>query len=384
MNRTVFFSWQSDLPNNTNRTYIERCIKRAIKGLKNDIEYKLTLNLDRATQNETGTIDIVESIFNKINQACFFIADISIINGNSKKYKKTPNPNVLIELGYAAKTMGWNKIICIFNSRYGAINDLPFDIRNKKVLIYRDNDDTKILTSKISEILKANYRSTLLANEILDYYNSDIYLSLLRIIMDFSKFIFGYECTGKTTAQISRILSIKEQDLNQILVQSTFLGFCLFKDYQSCVDEIKGQLEKIIPIKHFNDYYYVPLVRLIDTLRIYDKELNRRGDLDKLDEIKLNVSDYSILQNEESSKRKVLLKKISATKGIVIDYGDFGRKDHILHLLDTYKLKPISIKFYFGFITSVIKHINDWIDNNGGEFILDETRLEVYGELTGK
>jgi len=380
MNRTVFFSWQSDLPNNTNRTYIERCLKQAVKNLKKDVEYNLELNVDRATQKEIGTTDIAESIFNKINRACFFIADISIINGKSRKYKKTPNPNVLIELGYAAKTMGWDKIICIFNNKYGTINDLPFDIRNRKILIYNDRDDAKILTSKISEILKANYQAMLFSNEILDYYNSDIYLSLLRIVIDFSKFVFNYEHTDKTTSQISRILSIEEEKLNEILTNSVFLGFNLFKDYESCVQEIKSQLEKIIQIKHFNDYYYVPLVRLIDTLRTYNKELNRRGDLDKLVEIEIKTNGYSILHSNESSIRKVLLKNINAKSGVVIDYGDFVRKDHVQNLLTTYKLKPTSIKFYSGFIMSVIKHINDWIDNNGGEFILDETRLETYGK----
>ncbi|GHV09640.1 hypothetical protein FACS1894162_0630 [Bacteroidia bacterium] len=377
MNRTVFFSWQSDLPNNTNRNYIEKCLQKTIQYLQKDMEYNLELNIDRATKNEIGTIDITESIFKKINHACFFVADISTINGKSRKYKKTPNPNVLLELGYAAKTMGWDKIICIFNSKYGSIKDLPFDIRNRRILTYKDDDDTKILISQISEILKENYQSTLFSNEILDYYNSDIYLSLLRIVMDFSKFIFGYEHTDKTTFQISKMLSIEKQKLDEILTQSLFLGFNLFKSYKVCIDEIKNQLEKIIPIKHFNDYYYVPLVRLIDTLRIYDKELNRRGDLDKLEEIKGKENCYTILENKDSfPTRKALLKKIDSEKAVVIDYGDFIRKDHILNLQTTYKLKPISIKFYSGFIMSVIKHINDWIDNNGGEFVLDETRLE--------
>lgn len=379
MNRTIFFSWQSDLPNSANRNYIEKCLKQAVKSLKTDVEYKLELNIDRATKNEIGTVDIAESIFNKINRACFFIADVSIINGKSRKYKKTPNPNVLIELGYAAKTMGWDKIICIFNSSYGSINDLPFDIRNRRILSYRNDDDTKPLIAKISEILKENYQSTLFYNEILDYYNSDIYLSLLRIVMDFSKLIYGYEHANKTTHQISQTLSIEKQKLDELLMQSSFLGFNLFKDYHSCIDEIKSQLEKIIPIKHFNDYYYLPLIRLIDTLRTYDKELNRRGNLDKLEEVKVKTDGYGIMEDKSSlSSRKVLLKKIDSEKGIVIDYGDFIRKDHISNLLTTYKLKPISIKFYSGFILSVIKHINDWIDNNGGEFILDETRLEVY------
>jgi hypothetical protein len=64
-----------------------------------------------------------------------FIADISIINPNSKE-RKTPNPNVLIELGYAIKKLGFKNTIFIFNNYYGNPNDLPFDIRQNRILQY--------------------------------------------------------------------------------------------------------------------------------------------------------------------------------------------------------------------------------------------------------
>lgn len=75
-----------------------------------------------AIREETGMPDITESIFTKISNSSVFIADISIIN-DAWINRKTPNPNVLIELGYAARTLGWDKIICIFNSDYGSFND---------------------------------------------------------------------------------------------------------------------------------------------------------------------------------------------------------------------------------------------------------------------
>ena len=49
MRNTVFFSWQSDLPNKTNRSFIETCLEKSIKSLKKDVDYKLELNLDRDT-----------------------------------------------------------------------------------------------------------------------------------------------------------------------------------------------------------------------------------------------------------------------------------------------------------------------------------------------
>src|ERR1043165_1253907 len=38
---TIFYSWQSDLPNSTNRGFIEDCLERAMKELRADEDLKL-------------------------------------------------------------------------------------------------------------------------------------------------------------------------------------------------------------------------------------------------------------------------------------------------------------------------------------------------------
>ena len=68
-----------------------------------------------------------------------------------------PNPNVLIELGYAIKTLGWSKIICLFNSQTGKIEDLPFDINHNRVTAYTSNLENK---KRISEIISLNSLSS--------------------------------------------------------------------------------------------------------------------------------------------------------------------------------------------------------------------------------
>jgi hypothetical protein len=122
MNNSIFYSWQSDFPSNANRGFIEECIKEAIKMLKKTYNFSLEIRIDRDTKNETGTPDIVNTIFNKIERAKIFVADINIVNSNSEG-RKTPNPNVLLELGYAAKVVGWERIICAFNKDFGEFED---------------------------------------------------------------------------------------------------------------------------------------------------------------------------------------------------------------------------------------------------------------------
>jgi hypothetical protein len=73
-----------------------------------------------------------------------FVGDVSIINSHLKpanldevNYRPSPNPNVLIEPGYAARRLSWDRIICVFNVACGAITGPPFDIRNRRVLDYK-------------------------------------------------------------------------------------------------------------------------------------------------------------------------------------------------------------------------------------------------------
>ena len=47
----VFYSWQSDLPNNSNRGFIESCIVKAVKELARLGPFSIELNIDRDTKN---------------------------------------------------------------------------------------------------------------------------------------------------------------------------------------------------------------------------------------------------------------------------------------------------------------------------------------------
>jgi hypothetical protein len=54
-----------------------------------------------------------------------------------------PNPNVLLELGYAAAQLSWDNIICVYNLAYGAVEDLPFDLRTRRILTYKVDLETE-------------------------------------------------------------------------------------------------------------------------------------------------------------------------------------------------------------------------------------------------
>src|SRR6266699_1291017 len=135
----VFYSWQSDLPNKTNRSFIEEALEKAAKAIRDDDSIQVEPVIDRDTVGVPGSPNISETIFGKIDQAQVFVCDISIINQDAI----AQNPDVLVELGYALKTLGAKRIILVFNAAYGKPEQLPFDLRPRRVTTYRMPSDSQ-------------------------------------------------------------------------------------------------------------------------------------------------------------------------------------------------------------------------------------------------
>ena len=116
--------------------------------------------MDRDTQGEPGSPDIAETILDKIDACDMFVGDVSIISDLGAA-KPTPNPNVLIELGYAARRLGWDRITSVFNTFYGKVEALPFDIRKRRVVTFSLKPEEQKAPSKkqLSEAFEAQIRA---------------------------------------------------------------------------------------------------------------------------------------------------------------------------------------------------------------------------------
>jgi len=134
----IFYSWQSD-NDKIHKLGQKEAVLDAIEIAKETIEKErgITLYIDQATRDTSGAINIVESIEQKIKQCDIFIADITIINNGTKKFRKTSNPNVMFELGMGTETVGWNSIIFVLNENFGDFDDLPFDIKTRRTIKFK-------------------------------------------------------------------------------------------------------------------------------------------------------------------------------------------------------------------------------------------------------
>lgn len=152
----IFYSWQSDLPGNRTRYFIRDCLDEAI-DLAEESE-AIEAERDEATKGMTGSPDIVSTLFSKIDACDFFIADISLCFTEAQKNeKKSPNPNVMLELGYAVKTLGWERVLCICNVDYGEA--YPFDIAHNRITRYSlDGKVKKEVAYELAKIIFTNIR----------------------------------------------------------------------------------------------------------------------------------------------------------------------------------------------------------------------------------
>ena len=161
MQKIVFYSWQSDLPNATNRGLIQTALEDAAASIAADAAVSVEPVVDRDTQNVPGSPDIASTIFAKITSADIVVADVSIVN-RAEQMRPTPNPNVLIELGYALRALGHERVILVFNKSFGKPEELPFDLRTRRLIQYKMSKETtdrsserKHLSAKFDTALRA-------------------------------------------------------------------------------------------------------------------------------------------------------------------------------------------------------------------------------------
>jgi len=160
----IFYSWQSDTDNKINNYFIRDALAETIKDIKKSIDFIEDIVLDHDTRNVPGIPQITNTILEKINRCSIFVPDLTYIS-KTEKGKNIPNPNVLIELGYAIKSIGSERIITVLNEFYGkCIDGLPFDLGHHRwPIVYclppnsspeEIKKEKKSLTNKLKNALK--------------------------------------------------------------------------------------------------------------------------------------------------------------------------------------------------------------------------------------
>jgi hypothetical protein len=379
MKLKIFYSWQSDLPNNTNRGFINTCIEKALKEIYKTNEVISEFKIDSDSRDDEGTPDLVSSIFSKIDSCDIFIADISIINQDANT-RKTPNPNVLIELGYASSKIGWEKTICVFNSDFGIIENLPFDIRNRKPIIYRTEIDknikkqifVKALTNSIQGIVDNK-----LSNK--KYYKSikqEVDLGIQAILFDILKILYFDHSENIKKYEYNRLLHISKEELVTELKEKEFLGFQLYKNHNLNISDFKEFFNDDSNMHFFNDKEKNILAQFIMVLKKLSKLFKSKEIFNILESTKkYDIISGKKLNTINPENRYILIEKTKSNEGIVRDSGDF-QNEIKKELLNIIKIKPDYLEQVSGVILEVTSIANDWIRITGNVFIINDREIK--------
>lgn len=371
MKLKVFYSWQSDLPNKSNRQFIMDCLEKAMGSIhKNNLSIS-DWSIESDSRGETGTPELASAIFSKIDQCDIFIADVSIINHVSD-LRKVCNPNVLIELGYASSKLGWEKILCVYNLTYGRVEDLPFDIRHRKPLIYNSDNKLliKVLTAQIQSIIDNHISNKKYFTSI----KREIDLSLQAILIDISKLLFFRDVPK--CYNYNQILHFTEEELTIELFEKKLIGFQLFKNNLPHLVEFIEFYNNQVYLNFLNEkerntlakiiLQFKDLLHLISNIEIYEK-----GESEE----KFALIDAFKMNKENQKDSYILVEKLVGNKSVVLDSGTF-KKSQLPLLMHYFRVKSESIGFVVRKIHELSLEINEWIRLTGDYFIFNDRQIK--------
>jgi hypothetical protein len=186
--KTVFFSWQSDTPVREGKNLVETALREAIADIGGDSTLEgahRELEFDKDTQGMPGSPPIVDTIFRKIDQSTIYVADLTFV-ATRLDGRKSPNPNVLMEYGWALKSRGTHRIISIANIAFGrpSAKNMPFNLRHIRFPIeyecYKGASDENVSAarSQLAKILAKALRAVLKESDSNSVESAKLFLPL--------------------------------------------------------------------------------------------------------------------------------------------------------------------------------------------------------------
>ncbi|TXC71329.1 hypothetical protein FSB78_10530 [Sphingomonas ginsenosidivorax] len=176
----IFWSWQSDTPQSAGRHFVRDVLAelaRDLNGIDGTEDAERpdseedegdppfaddgSIEVDHDTRGVGGSPPIAETILRKIRDCAVLVADVTPII-STPAGKRVPNPNVMLELGYAVHVLGNERIVLLMNgAQDAALRHLPFDLRHWRApIVYKlHKDATDEQRREVASELKSALRT---------------------------------------------------------------------------------------------------------------------------------------------------------------------------------------------------------------------------------
>jgi hypothetical protein len=123
----VFYAWQSDTLQRHNRFLIRMALEQAATRISADVAIGTRVRIDADTEGVVGQPPVSDTILGKIQTCDVFVPDFTFV-ATTEGGKLVPNPNVMLEYGYALRARGYPAMMPVMNTAYGPPEKLPFDM----------------------------------------------------------------------------------------------------------------------------------------------------------------------------------------------------------------------------------------------------------------
>jgi hypothetical protein len=182
MDFTIFYSWQSDSPFELNRRFIEQALRDAVDSIRTENSLEDLPVVDLGMERVPGSPEIATIMFRKIGRSAVLVADVTLVGEiKGEPVKKTANPNVMVEMGYAAAFLGWERIICVMNEHFGKAEDQPVDVRNRRFPLDYTLGPTKENEAKVKKQLAKDLKKAIQTVFVYELESANEAISLLDI-----------------------------------------------------------------------------------------------------------------------------------------------------------------------------------------------------------
>lgn len=221
-----------------------------------------------------------------------------------------------------------------------------------------------------------------LNKELFDYAKMQIDREVLSIISQLMKIVCPYEGQDFSLQGVQAFLSQSERQIRELIDNSDYLGFQVFKNWSISERNIHSILENPFIVQRLEDEQTISIIGILKTLRMLEDVQRRIDDLyevtDKItDSYKIQSGRELSDENVEFPNRYLLLKHLVDDKYQVADFGDFHRYQ-LCKLLNTCKVNRKYSEAYANVIYDILKQINEWLELSGSEFLVD-TRMFRLG-----
>jgi hypothetical protein len=233
-----------------------------------------------------------------------------------------------------------------------------------------------------------------LNKEIYDFIKVQVDSEILSIVNKLMKMIQGYGQQRFSLSDIRHFLRFSRQTMECTLKNQTFLGFQVFKEWDSNEHALQLVLSHSFISSRLSNKYAISIIKLIKNLRSLKQLLRNFKVFIEIKNPKVcskmnyqlikgkEVDPFTSTSSENTSETYMLIKPLDGAKGRLVDFGNFGDY-YESHLLDIYRMNEDYINLFINEILDILKDIECWLSITGNEFIVDTTifRIAKYDGL---